>query len=171
MIASEQDKEREGDADAVGVNASTDQQQAAGTAGGVKVTHDHGTVRHSGKAALMAAIVANDVAAMPRAVGEGVGVIAALGDDDSTLLHLAAQLGHVASMKWLVASEQGADMHAKREVGSLAVGSTPLHYAAHIMGKWCQWNGLWGRVQMCMPRVGMATLPFTLQHFQGRWHH
>jgi ankyrin repeat protein len=71
----------------------------------------------------MAAIEANDIAAMARAVGEGMGVTAVLGDDGSTPLHFAAFQGQVASLEWLVG--QGADVHAKR-----GNGTTPLHDAA-----------------------------------------
>jgi ankyrin repeat protein len=134
MIASEQDKEREGDANAVGVDASTDQQQATAAAGGAKdghtsvsfihdhATHDHVIFSHS--AALFAAILANDVAAMACAVGGGVSVTAGLDDDGSTPLYFASRLGHVASMKWLVG--QGADIHARNKNGS-----TALHQAAY----------------------------------------
>jgi ankyrin repeat protein len=123
MIASEQDKDREGDADAVGLDASTDQQQAIGAKS--KQTHSLANDTRSDNAAFVAAIEANDIAAMARAVlEEGMSVTAALGDDGSTPLHFAAQLGHVASMEWLVG--QGADVHAKSEGGS-----TPLHEAAH----------------------------------------
>jgi ankyrin repeat protein len=72
----------------------------------------------------VAAIAANDIAAMARVVGEGASVTAALDDDGSTPLHFAALYGQVASMEWLVG--QGADIHAKSEDGM-----TVLDFAAH----------------------------------------
>jgi ankyrin repeat protein len=122
MIASEQDKEREGDADAVGLDARTGQQQATGAK--AKATHGLANDTRSDNAAFVAAIGANDIAAMARAVlEEGVSVIAVLGDG-STPLHFAAQLGQVASLKWLVG--QGADIHAKS-----VDGMTVLDFAAY----------------------------------------
>jgi ankyrin repeat protein len=128
MIASEQDKEREGNADAVGVNASTDQQQATGAAGGAKVISNHTSVSCSDNAAFRAAIEANDVAAMACVVGEGASVTAGLDTYDNAPLPFAARQGHVATMEWLVG--QGADVHAKNKQGS-----TPLHDAAYIQGR------------------------------------
>jgi ankyrin repeat protein len=121
MIASEQDKEREGDADAVGLDVRTDQQQATGAK--AKVTHGLANDTRSDNAAFVAAIRANDIAAMARAVGGGMSVAAGLGDDGSTPLHYAAFYGHVALLEWLVG--QGADVHAKSKTGH-----TPLHVAA-----------------------------------------
>ena len=115
MIASEQDKEREGDADAVGVDASTDQEQATGAAGGAKVISDDTSVSCSDNAAFRAAIEANDAAAMACAVGEGASVTAGLDTYDSAPLHFAARQGHVATMEWFVG--QGADVHAKNKEG------------------------------------------------------